>query len=337
MKTVAINGLGRIGRLVLRHYIENPPENIEITVANSSTSMDDLAYIIRYDSVHRKAPFSVSYGQDYLTLGSRRIAIVNSRDPAQIPWKKYNVDIVLECTGVFTKRKDAAKHLDAGAQKVIISAPAADADATFAVGVNETTFDPKKHHVVSNASCTTNSIAPVAKVLNDVFGIEYLMMTTVHAYTSTQAIVDKSASKKRRGRAAAVSLIPSSTGAADATVLILPSLKGKMHAVAIRVPVPDGSITDVVAHLGKEVTVQDVNAALKNAAEKEMKGILEYSTEELVSADIVGNPSSAVIDASSTAVIGKKVVKVMIWYDNEWGYARRLLDLASYMAARMER
>ena len=203
MRNVAINGLGRIGRLVLRHYIENPPENLRLTAANSSTSMEDLAYLIKYDSVHGKAPFPVSYGPDYLTLGSHRIDIVNSRDPALIPWKKHNIDIVLECTGVFKKRADVARHIKAGASKVIISAPAAESDATFVMGVNEKTFDPKKHHIVSNASCTTNSIAPVAKVLNDAFGIEYLMMTTVHAYTSSQTLIDKSASKKRRGRAAA--------------------------------------------------------------------------------------------------------------------------------------
>ncbi len=335
MKKVAINGLGRIGRLVLRHYIENPPENIQLTAANSSTAMEDLAYLIKYDSVHGKASFPISYGPDFLMLGSHRVTIVNNRDPALIPWKKHNIDIVLECTGVFTHRKDAAKHLQAGAEKVIISAPASESDATFVMGVNEKTFDPKKHHVVSNASCTTNSIAPVAKVLNDAFGIDYLMMTTVHAYTSSQALVDESARKKRRGRAAAVSIIPSSTGAAEATVLTIPALKDKMHAIAIRVPVPDGSITDVVAHLGRQVTAEEVNTALKNAAEKELSGILEYSTEELVSADIVGNPRSAIVDASSTAVIGGNVVKVMIWYDNEWGYARRLLDLASFMAGRM--
>ncbi|MGA2105894.1 type I glyceraldehyde-3-phosphate dehydrogenase [Methanoregula sp.] len=336
MKNVAINGLGRIGRLALRQYIENPPQNIRLTTANASTPMEDLAYLMKYDSVHGKTPFPVSLGPDFLTLGSHRIDIVNSRDPALIPWKKHDIDIVLECTGVFTRRNDAAKHLQAGAEKVIISAPAADADATFVMGVNEKTFDPKKHHVVSNASCTTNSISPVAKVLNDAFGIEYLMMTTVHAYTSSQAIVDKAAHKKRRGRSAAVSIIPATTGAAEATVQTIPALKDKMHAIAIRVPVADGSITDIVAHLGRAVTPQDVNATLKKAAENELKGILEYCEDELVSADIIGNTHSAIVDATSTAVIGKNVVKVMVWYDNEWGYARRLLDLASYMAGRME-
>jgi glyceraldehyde-3-phosphate dehydrogenase type I len=336
MKNVAINGLGRIGRLVLRHYSENPPENIRLTAANSSTSMEDLAYLVTYDSVHGKAPVPVSYGPDYLTLGSRRLDIVNSRDPALIPWKEHDIDIVLECTGVFRKRVDAARHLQAGASKVIISAPADESDATFVMGVNEKTFDPKKHHIVSNASCTTNSIAPVAKVLNDAFGIEYLMMTTVHAYTSSQALVDKSAHKKRRGRAAALSIVPSTTGAAEATVLTIPALKGKMHAIALRVPVPDGAITDIVAHLGRQVSAQDINTTLKNAAANELNGIMEYCEDELVSADIIGNPHSAIIDASSTTVINGRVVKILVWYDNEWGYARRLLDLASYMAARME-
>ncbi len=336
IKTLAINGLGRIGRLVLRHYAEKPPENIRLTAANSSTSLEDLAYLIRYDSVHGKAPFPVSFGKDNLILGPHRITIVNNREPAHIPWKEQGIDIVLECTGVFKKRAEAAAHLSAGASRVIISAPASDADATFVMGVNEKTFDPKKHYVVSNASCTTNSLAPVAKVLNDAFGIESLMMTTVHAYTSSQALVDKSARNKRRGRAAAVSLVPSTTGAAEATALTIPALKGRMHAVAIRAPVPDGAITDIVAHLGRPVTVEEVNGALKTAAENELAGIMEYCEDELVSADIIGNPHSSIVDASSTAVVKGNVVKVLTWYDNEWGYARRLLDLASYMAEQSE-
>ena len=298
--------------------------------------MEDLAYLIKYDSVHGKAPFPVSYGEDYLTLGSHRLDIVNNRDPARIPWKEHGIDIVLECTGVFTKRAEAAAHITAGASKVIISAPSADADATFVMGVNEKSFDPKKHHIVSNASCTTNSLAPVAKVLNDAFGIESLMMTTVHAYTSSQALVDESARTKRRGRAAAVSLVPSTTGAAEATALTIPELKGKMHAMAIRAPVPDGAITDIVVRVGRQVTVREVNDILKIAAENELAGIMEYCEDELVSADIIGNLHSAIIDASSTAVVNGDVVKVMAWYDNEWGYARRLLDLASYIAERME-
>ena len=298
--------------------------------------MEDLAYLIKYDSVHGKAPFPVSYGEDYLTLGSHRLDIVNNRDPARIPWKEHGIDIVLECTGVFTKRAEAAAHITAGASKVIISAPSADADATFVMGVNEKSFDPKKHHIVSNASCTTNSLAPVAKVLNDAFGIESLMMTTVHAYTSSQALVDESARTKRRGRAAAVSLVPSTTGAAEATALTIPELKGKMHAMAIRAPIPDGAITDIVVRVGRQVTVREVNDILKIAAENELAGIMEYCEDELVSADIIGNLHSAIIDAPSTAVVNGNVVKVMAWYDNEWGYARRLLDLASYIAERME-
>jgi glyceraldehyde 3-phosphate dehydrogenase/glyceraldehyde-3-phosphate dehydrogenase (NAD(P)) len=336
IKTIAINGLGRIGRLVLRHYAENPAGNIRLTTANSSTPMEDLAYLVTYDSVHGKAPFAVSYGKDYLMLGSHRVDIVNNRDPAKIPWKEHGVDIVLECTGAFTKRAGAAGHIAAGAAKVIISAPSADADATFVLGVNEKMFDPRKHHIVSNASCTTNSLAPVAKVLNDAFGIESLMMTTVHAYTSSQALVDESAKTKRRGRAAAVSLVPSTTGAAEATALTIPALKGKMHATAIRAPVPDGAITDIVVQVGRPVTVEEVNAALMMAAENELEGILEYCEDELVSADIIGNLHSSIVDASSTAVINGNVVKVMAWYDNEWGYARRLLDLASYIAQHME-
>jgi len=298
--------------------------------------MDDLAYLMTYDSVHGKAPFPVSFGADYLMAGPHRIDIVNNRNPAQIPWKQHGIDIVLECTGVFRKRADAAHHVTAGASIVIISAPAADSDATFVLGVNEKTFDPARHRVVSNASCTTNSIAPVAKVLNDAFGIESLMMTTVHAYTSSQALVDKSAKNKRRGRAAALSIIPSTTGAAEATALTIPGLKGKMHAISLRVPVPDGAISDIVAELGRTVTAEEVNAALKRAAENELKGILEYSEDERVSADIIGNPHSAIVDGLSTAVVNGRLAKILVWYDNEWGYARRLLDLASFIADRME-
>lgn len=335
MKNIAINGLGRIGRLVLRHIVEAPPKNVRLTVANSSTSMEDLAYLIRYDSIHGRAPFPVSFGNDYLMLGDHRVNIVNQRDPAQIPWKAHNVDIVLECTGVFKKREQAAAHLRAGASKVIISAPAADADKTFVMGVNETSFDPEVHHVVSNASCTTNSLAPVAKVLNDTIGIEYLMMTTIHAYTSSQSLVDNKAKNKRRGRAAAVSLIPSTTGAAEATALVLPSLKGKMHATAIRVPIPDGAITDITAVLSRRSTAADVNGYLKQAASGQLKGIMEFSEDELVSADIIHDSHSAIVDASQTAVVGEKVAHISVWYDNEWGYSRRLVDLASYMAGRM--
>ena len=329
MKRVAINGLGRIGRLALRNYITTPPDNIEVVACNDLTPIDDLAYLIRYDSVHGRAPFPVEHSPDYLQFGSKQIKVFNEKDPAKLPWKELGVDVVLECTGQFRGRKDAGKHLEAGASKVIISAPSDDTDTTIVMGVNENSYDSQKHNVISNASCTTNSLAPVAKVLNDVFGIEYLMVTTIHAYTSSQTLIDLPARKRRRGRAAAVSLIPSSTGAAKATALVIPELKGKMDAIAVRVPVPDGAITDVVAHLKKDVSVETVNAALKKAADGELKGILGYSEEELVSADIISDPHSGTIDATSTRVLANRVAKVLVWYDNEFGYSRRMLDLAS--------
>jgi glyceraldehyde-3-phosphate dehydrogenase type I len=332
MKNIAINGLGRIGRMVLRHYLANAPDTVHIVAANDLTPLDELAYLIRYDSVHGRATFSINTGSDYMTLGSHKITIASEKDPSALPWKKLNVDIVLECTGLFRKRDDAAKHLKAGASKVIISAPSASADLTVVIGVNEQLYDTQRHHVISNASCTTNSLAPAVKVLNDAFGIDYLMATTVHAYTASQALVDRAARKLRRGRSAAVSLIPTSTGAAEATALVIPELKGKMDAIAVRAPIPDGAITDIVAHLKKNVSVETVNAAYEKAAQGRLKGILDYSDEELVSADIIGDTHSGIVDGSSTRVIIDRVAKVLVWYDNEYGYARRLLDLADYIA-----
>jgi glyceraldehyde-3-phosphate dehydrogenase type I len=334
MKKVAINGLGRIGRMVLRHYMEKRPKRVEIIAANDLTSAEDLAYLIRYDSVHGRAKYAISSGSDYIQIADQRLGLTSIKDPAQLPWAKLGADIVLECTGLFRKRDDAAKHLQAGAQKVIISAPSESADLTVVLGVNEKSYDSKLHHIVSNASCTTNSLAPVVKVLNDTFGIEHLMVTTVHAYTASQALVDRPARKRRRGRAAAVSLIPTSTGAAKATALVIPELKGKMDAIAIRTPVPDGAITDIVAQLKKGVTVETVNAAFKKAAEGDLKGILGYSDEELVSADIIGDSRSGIVDGTSTRVVLDRAIKVLIWYDNEYGYAKRLLDLANYIASK---
>jgi glyceraldehyde-3-phosphate dehydrogenase type I len=331
MKKIAINGLGRIGRMVLRHYLKERPSDVEIVAANDLTPTDELAYLIRYDSVHSKADFRIEAGSDFLQLGSHKITIYGEKNPANLPWKNLGVDIVLECTGLFRKRDDAAKHIAAGASKVIISAPSENADLTVVLGVNEQAYDPKKHHVISNASCTTNSLAPAVKVLNDAFGVEYIMVTTVHAYTASQSLVDKATRKRRRGRAAAVSLIPTSTGAAKATALVIPELKGRMDAIAIRTPIPDGAVTDIVAYLKKDVSVDTVNATYKKAAEGKLKGILGYSDDEIVSADIIGDPHSGIVDAPSTRVILGKVVKVLIWYDNEYGYAKRLLDLAIYI------
>ncbi|MBN1882376.1 MAG: type I glyceraldehyde-3-phosphate dehydrogenase [Deltaproteobacteria bacterium] len=344
MMNVAINGLGRIGRLVLRHSMsrtgssipENPAGRVNVIAANDLTTTEELAYLTKYDSVHGRADFDVSYGDDYLQLNSKKIQKFSEQNPAALPWGEMGVDIVLECTGRFSDRNAAAAHLEAGAKKVIISAPSPNADLTVVMGVNEDEYDGGKHHVISNASCTTNSLAPPAKVLNDAFGIEYLFATTIHAYTTSQGILDiaKGPGKKRRGRAAALSLIPSTTGAAKATAKVLPELKGKMDAIAVRVPVPDGAITDVVAHLKKKVTVEEVNEAFKKASEGAMRGILAFTEDELVSADILSDPHSCTIDASSTMVLMDNVVKVLIWYDNEYGYAGRLLDLAGFITDR---
>lgn len=333
MKRIAINGLGRIGRLALRLCISNPPKNVVLVAANSPAPVEDLAYLIKYDSVHGRAPFEIRTGPDYLQVGARRIAISHERDPANLPWRRHDVDIVLECSGLFRKREDAEKHLVAGASKVIISAEAKNDDLTVVLGVNEKLYDPDKHNIISNASCTTNCLATAVKVLNDAFGIEYLVATTVHAYTASQALIDSSSpGHRRRGRAAAVSLIPSSTGAATATERVIPELKGKMSAIAVRVPVANGSLTDITARVKRDVTTEMVNEEFKMAAGGYLKDIMDYSEDELVSADIVGNEHSGIIDANATKVILDRTVKVLSWYDNEYGYTRRLLDLADYIA-----
>ena len=331
MKKIAINGLGRIGRLVLRHYLSGPHKNIQIVAANDLTPTDELAYLLQYDSVHGNARFAIESGRDYLKLGSQKLAIFNEKDPGNLPWKSLGVDIVLECTGLFRRREDAAKHLQAGASKVIISAPSESADLTIVMGVNEHFYDAQRHHVISNASCTTNSLAPVVKVLNDAFGIESLMATTIHAYTASQSLVDRPTRKRRRGRAAASSLIPTTTGAAKATALVIPELKGKMDAIAVRAPIPDGALTDIVAHLKKNVSVESVNTALDKASRGKLRGIMAYNNDEIVSADIINNPHSGIVDAPSTRVIVNRVVKVLVWYDNEFGYSHRMLDLAAYV------
>ncbi len=333
MKKMAINGLGRIGRLVLRQAMMNPSEHVRLVAVNSPAPTEELAYLIKYDSIHGRAPFDVKAGPDYLEAGSRRVFVSHERDPGLLPWRAQGVEIVLECSGLFRQREDAEKHLAAGAKRVIISAEARNEDLTVVMGVNEHLYDPRKHHIISNASCTTNCLATTAKVLNDSFGIEYLMVTTIHAYTSSQAIIDRSSPRhRRRGRAAGVSLIPASTGAATATERVLPELKGKMSAIAVRVPLANGSLTDITAHLKGGVTSAMVNDAFKNAAEGDLKGILGYTEDELVSADIIGDEHSGIVDANATKVIQDRVVKVLVWYDNEYGYARRLLDLAEYIS-----
>ena len=327
MKRIAINGLGRIGRMVLRHYMEVHPKDITLVAANDLVPTDDLAYLIKYDSAHGRATFPISSDEHTIKMGDTTLNVFAEKDPAQLPWKKLGIDVVIESTGRFTKRELAAKHLEAGARRVIISAPATDADITIVVGVNDNKFDPKKHSVISMASCTTNSLAPPLKVLMDNFGVERAMATTVHAYTASQALVDKPDKKLSRGRAAAVSLVPSSTGSDIATVLVLPELKDRLRALAIRAPILDGAITDIVADLKKSTTGEQVNAAFKKASDGQLKGILGYTEEELVSADIIGDTHSGIVHALSTQVVQGTMVKVQVWYDNEFGYSRRLLDV----------
>lgn len=334
MKRVAINGLGRIGRLVLRRCMEVRPEDVEIVALNKPSSPQEMAYFIKYDSVHGKARFSVEAGENSLILDGKQIPLFGERDPSKLPWKELEVDIVLECTGHFTQKEKALAHIDAGAERVIISAPSETADLCVVLGVNEDQYDPERHRVVSNASCTTNSIAPAIKVLNDAFGIDYLMGTTIHAYTSSQKLVDVPKGGCRKNRAAGLSMIPASTGAAKALIPLFPDLKGKMAMSAVRVPVADGSLSDLVVHLQKDANAGEVNEVLRRSAEERLKGILEFSTEELVSSDIVGNSHSGIVDSLSTKMLMGRVAKIMIWYDNEYGYASRLLELARYMAVK---
>jgi len=335
LKKVAINGLGRIGKMVLWNYVTDSQNDIEIVMANGgSGTPDDLAYMLKFDSVHGRFPATIEADEKNLIINGKKIEIISQRDPAKLPFE--DIDIVLECTGQFTKRADAQKMIDAGAKKVLISAPAKEEDITVVFGVNEDLYDNDKHHIISNASCTTNSLAPVMKVLEDNFGVESAHITTTHAYTSSQVTIDrKKPGKHRRGRAAAQNIIPTTTGAAKATVKVIPSLEGKMTAMALRVPVPDGAITEVVANLKKEVTVDELNNTLKEASKARLKGVLEVTFDEVVSSDILGNSHSSIVDALSTQVVGGKMVKIMAWYDNEFGYASRLYDLAKLVASKM--
>ncbi len=334
-KRIAINGLGRIGNQVLRHYIHSLPRNCEIVAANTS-SVEDAAYLLQYDSVHGRADFDIQTAEGKLIIDGREIVIVSSHDPLKLPWKELGIDIVLDCTGRYTDGLLAMQHIMAGAKKVLISAPGKNVDMTIVKGVNHTQYDDSKHHILSNASCTTNSLAPVMKVLEDSFGVQNAMITTTHAYTSSQVTVDKRAKKRRRGRAAGVNIIPTTTGAAIATVEVIPSLAGKMEAMALRVPVPDGAITEVVALLDKDVTAETLNKAFEEAANGELQGILEFTTQEIVSSDIINNLHSSIIDGLSTAVVGKRMVKVLAWYDNEYGYSKRLLEVADFIAGKMQ-
>ena len=329
MLKVGVNGFGRIGRNFLRASLESGA-NFEIVGINDLTDNATLAHLLKYDSILGRLKQPVTFTDTTITVGGKTISVSAERDPANIPWGKLGVDVVVESTGIFTKADDAQKHINAGAKKVIISAPATDEDITIVMGVNHEKYDPAKHNIISNASCTTNCLAPMAKVLNDEFGIVRGLMTTIHAYTNDQVILDFPHKDLRRSRAAALSIIPTSTGAAKAISLVLPELKGKLDGYALRVPVPTGSATDLTVELAKEVTVAEINAALKKASNGSLKGYLSYTEDPIVSADIVTDPSSCILDAGLTKVIGT-TVKVVGWYDNEWGYSNRLVDLIQYI------
>ena len=339
---VGINGFGRIGRNYWRAANAEaigmagrvPTGEIEIVAANDLTDPATLAHLLKYDTVLGTLPLDVSVSGDSIRVGGQSFTVLAERDPAKLPWKDLGVDIVLESTGRFTKAADARNHLDAGAKKVIISAPAKEEDLTVVLGVNDGDYDPANHHIISNASCTTNCVAPMAKVLLDSFGIVKGLMTTVHAYTNDQVILDFPHKDLRRARAAAVNIIPTTTGAAKATALVLPELKGKLDGMALRVPVPDGSLVDLVVQLNREATKDEVNAAFRAAAEGPLKGILYYTEDPIVSSDIVGSPASCTFDASLTMTFGDQV-KILGWYDNEWGYSSRLADLTALIGARL--
>lgn len=330
---VGINGFGRIGRNYLRAELAKGTD-LEIVAVNDLSDPKALAHLLKYDSVTGRLDQEVSVDGDHILVGDYKIKVLAEKDPAALGWGALGVDIVIESTGRFTNAADAAKHIEAGAKKVLISAPASGEDATFVLGVNEHLYDPAKHHIISNASCTTNCLAPLAKVFNDEFGIENGLMTTVHAYTADQNLQDGPHSDLRRARAAAVNIVPSSTGAAKAIGLVLPELKGKLDGYALRVPVPTGSITDLTLVSKKKVTIDEIKAAYKKAAEGPLKGILKYTEDEIVSSDIVTDPHSSIFDAGLVKVIDN-TVKITSWYDNEWGYSNRLVDLTVLVASKL--
>jgi glyceraldehyde 3-phosphate dehydrogenase len=333
---IGINGFGRIGRCVLRALHQRKITDLEVVGINDLTDTKTLAHLLKYDSIHRNfTAASVGHSDKGITVGGKDIAITAIKDPKELPWKSQGVDVVLECTGLFTDKEKAGAHITAGAKKVIISAPAKNHDITLVMGVNHDQYDGSKHHIVSNGSCTTNCLAPVAKVMLDNFGIVQGLMTTIHSYTNDQSLLDLPHRKGdlRRARAAAVSMIPSSTGAAKALSEVIPALKGKFDGLAVRVPTIDVSLVDLTLTTEKAVTIESINAAMKAAAEKDpMKGFLYYTDEELVSSDFIGHPGSSIFDATQTKVLGDKFAKVFSWYDNEWGFANRMLDLALLMA-----
>ena len=327
---VGINGFGRIGRNVLRAGIDK--KELEFVAVNDLTDARTLAHLLKYDSVHGRFDAQVEAGEDFITVDGNRIGITAIRDPGQLPWKELGVEVVVESTGRFRDRASASKHLEAGAKRVVISAPAKDPDVTLVLGVNEGDYNPGNHQILSMGSCTTNCLAPIAKILSDEFGIEYGLMTTIHAYTNDQVILDFAHSDLRRARAAAMAMIPTTTGAATALSLVIPELRGKMDGMAIRVPTPNVSVVDLVAWLKKDTTIDEINATFQRYAGGEMKGILNYSEEPLVSIDYNGDPYSSTVDGLSTKVIGGKVVKVISWYDNEWGFSKRMGELLVFIS-----
>ncbi|MAF85020.1 MAG: type I glyceraldehyde-3-phosphate dehydrogenase [Dehalococcoidales bacterium] len=329
---IGINGFGRIGRLTLKAINQCQGDKLEVVAVNDLTDTKTNAHLLKWDSTYGPYPGEVKATDDSIIIDGKGIKVLSECDPGSIPWQDYGVDIVIESTGLFTDATKAAAHRQGGAKKVLISAPAKNEDITIVLGVNEDRYDPKQHNIISNASCTTNGIAPVVKVLHQSFGVSKGLMTTIHAYTNDQRILDIFHKDLRRARAAALNIIPTTTGAARAVTQVIPELKGRVHGVAFRVPVPTVSVIDFVADLDQEVTVEQVNQTFRAAAEEPLAGILEYCQDELVSMDFKGNPASSIVDAPSTIVIGGNMVKVLAWYDNEWGYSCRLADLAAYIA-----
>jgi len=334
MTRIGINGFGRVGRLTLRAVNQYHKGKLEVAAVNDLTDTRTNAHLLKWDSTYGRYPGEVKAADDSIMVDGKEIKVLAEREPAKIPWRDLGVDIVIESTGLFTDAARAAAHLEGGARKVIISAPAKNEDITIVLGVNEDKYQPDKHKIISNASCTTNCIAPVVKVLHQSFGLKKGLMTTIHAYTNDQRLLDTFHHDLRRARAAAVNIVPTTTGAARAVTQVIPELKGRLHGLALRVPTAIVSLVDLVADLEKKVTAEQVNQAFEKTAAGELKGILEYCTEELVSTDFKGNPASSIVDAPSTMVIADNMVKVLAWYDNEWGYSCRLADLASYIASR---
>jgi glyceraldehyde-3-phosphate dehydrogenase (NAD(P)) len=329
---VAINGFGRIGRNFMRCWAGRKNSNFEIVAINDTSDPKTNSHLLRYDSMLGKFDADISYDDNSITVNGHTVKCVSDRNPENLPWKDWNIDLIIESTGVFTSKEGATKHLNAGAKKVLITAPGKNDDGTFVVGVNDKDYDHHKHVIISNASCTTNCLAPVAKVLHEKFGIIKGTMTTTHSYTGDQRLLDASHRDLRRARAAAINIVPTSTGAAKAVALVLPDLKGKLNGIALRVPTPNVSVVDLVVQVEKNTFVEEVNQALKEAAEGPMKGVLEYSDLELVSSDYRGTDCSSIVDASLTMVMAGDMVKVVAWYDNEWGYSQRVVDLAELVA-----